>query len=218
MFTGIVEQVGQLAEVKPMAGGFRVRIETPLAADTQPGDSIAVSGVCLTALVVAQGEIHADIGPETARITTLGGLARGQRVNLERPLRADARLGGHFVLGHVDGVGVVEETRAEGESLWLTVSFPPSLSALFIRKGSVTVDGVSLTVNRCDDQSFEVNIIPQTGKETGILKKKVGDLVNIETDLIGKYVEKLVLKGKEPHPKRASAIDEKLLREHGFGV
>ena len=152
MFTGIVEQVGQLAEVKPMAGGFRVRIETPLAAETVPGDSIAVGGVCLTALVVANGEVHADIGPETARITTLGTLARGQRVNLERPLRADARLGGHFVLGHVDGVGVVEETRAEGESLWLTISFPPSLSPLFIRKGSVTVDGVSLTVAGHDER------------------------------------------------------------------
>ena len=188
MFTGIVEQVGQLAEVKPMAGGFRVRIETPLAAETQPGDSMAVSGVCLTALVVANGEIHADIGPETARITTLGGLARGQHVNLERPLRADARLGGHFVLGHVDGIGVVEETRAEGESLWLTISFPPSLSALFIRKGSVTVDGVSLTVAGLDERRFDIQVIPYTRQHTTLGELRPGDRVNLECDVLGKYV------------------------------
>jgi riboflavin synthase len=188
MFTGIVEQVGQLAEVKPMAGGFRVRIETPLAADTQPGDSIAVSGVCLTALVVVNGEIHADIGPETSRITTLGSLARGGRVNLERPLRADARLGGHFVLGHVDGVGVVEETRPEGESLWLTISFPPSLSALFIRKGSVTVDGVSLTVAGLDERRFDIQVIPYTREHTTLGDLRPGDRVNLECDVLGKYV------------------------------
>lgn len=188
MFTGIVEQVGQLAEVKPMAGGYRVRIDTPLAAETRPGDSLAVSGVCLTALVVADGEIHADIGPETARITTLGALARGQRVNLERPLRADARLGGHFVLGHVDGVGVVEETRSEGESRWLTISFPPSLSALFIRKGSVTVDGVSLTVAGLDERRFDIQVIPYTRDHTTLGDLRPGDRVNLECDVLGKYV------------------------------
>src|SRR5687767_12998881 len=127
MFTGIVEHVGRLAEVEPMAGGYRVRIETPLADDTRPGDSMAVSGVCLTALGASQGEIHADIGPETVRVTTLGTLAPGHRVNLERPMRVDARLGGHFVLGHVDGVGVVDDVRAEGDSRWLTISYPPPL-------------------------------------------------------------------------------------------
>jgi len=188
MFTGIVEQVGRLAEMKPMAGGYRVRIETTLAAETQPGDSLAVSGVCLTALVVAQGEVHADIGPETARITTLGALARGQRVNLERPLRADARLGGHFVLGHVDGVGVVEETRAEGESQWLTISFPPSLSPLFIRKGSVTVDGVSLTIAGLDERRFDIQVIPYTREHTTLGDLRPGDRVNLECDVLGKYV------------------------------
>ncbi len=188
MFTGIVEQVGRLAEMKPMAGGYRVRIETTLAAETQPGDSLAVSGVCLTALIVAQGEVHADIGPETARITTLGALARGQRVNLERPLRADARLGGHFVLGHVDGVGVVEETRAEGESQWLTISFPPSLSPLFIRKGSVTVDGVSLTIAGLDERRFDIQVIPYTREHTTLGDLRPGDRVNLECDVLGKYV------------------------------
>lgn len=188
MFTGIVEQVGVLAEVKAMAGGYRVRIEAALAAETMPGDSVAVSGVCLTALVVAQGEIHADIGPETVRVTTLGGLARGQRVNLERPLRADARLGGHFVLGHVDGVGVVEETRPEGESLWLTVSYPAPLAALFIRKGSVTVDGVSLTVAGLDDRRFDIQVIPYTREHTTLGALARGVRVNLECDVLGKYV------------------------------
>ena len=188
MFTGIVEQVGRLAEVKSMAGGYRVRIETPLAAETRPGDSLAVCGVCLTALVVAQGEIHADIGPETARVTTLGGLARGQRVNLERPMRFDGRLGGHFVLGHVDGVGVVEHVRPEGGSYWLTVSYPPSLAPLFIRKGSVTVDGVSLTVAGLDDRRIDLQIVPYTWEHTTLGELKTGDKVNVECDVLGKYV------------------------------
>ncbi len=188
MFTGIVEQVGRLAEVKPMAGGYRVRIETALASDTQPGDSLAVCGVCLTVLVVGQGEIHADIGPETARITTLGGLARGQRVNLERPLRADGRLGGHFVLGHVDGVGVVEEVRAEGESHWLTVNYPQALAPLFIRKGSVTVEGVSLTVAGLDDRRIDLQIVPYTWTHTTFADLRIGDRVNLECDVLGKYV------------------------------
>lgn len=188
MFTGIVEQVGTLVEVKPMAGGFRVRVATSLAGETVPGDSIAVNGVCLTALVAADDEVHFDIGPETARITTLGTLERGQTVNLERPLRADARLGGHFVLGHVDGVGVVEELRPEGESLWITVSYPAPLAPLFIRKGSVTIDGVSLTVAGLDDRRLDVMIVPYTRAHTTLGVRAVGDRVNLECDVLGKYV------------------------------
>lgn len=188
MFTGIVEQVGTLVEVKPMAGGFRVRAATSLAGETVPGDSIAVNGVCLTALVAADDEVHFDIGPETARITTLGALERGQTVNLERPLRADARLGGHFVLGHVDGVGVVEELRPEGESLWITVSYPAPLAPLFIRKGSVTIDGVSLTVAGLDDRRLDVMIVPYTRAHTTLGVRAVGDRVNLECDVLGKYV------------------------------
>ncbi|HUU34916.1 MAG TPA: riboflavin synthase [Vicinamibacterales bacterium] len=188
MFTGIIEQVGRLAEVKPMAGGYRVRIATPLADETRPGDSVAVSGVCLTALVVSQGEIHADIGPETGRVTTLGALARGQRVNLERSMRFDGRIGGHFVLGHVDGMGVVEDVRPEGDSHWLTVSYPPSLAPLFIRKGSVTVDGVSLTVAGLDDRRIDLQIIPYTWDHTTLSNLKSGDKVNLECDVLGKYV------------------------------
>lgn len=188
MFTGIVERVGELAEVKPMAGGYRVRIATDLAAETQPGDSLAVNGVCLTAMVAADGAVHADVGPETARITTLGAVARGQRVNLERPVRADARLGGHFVLGHVDGMGTVEDLRPDGESLWITVGYPAALSALFIRKGSVAVDGVSLTIAGLDERRFDVMIVPYTRAHTTLGALTRGDRVNLECDVLGKYV------------------------------
>ncbi|MEZ5420675.1 MAG: riboflavin synthase [Vicinamibacterales bacterium] len=188
MFTGLIEAVGRLAEVKPTAGGFRVRIRTALAPDLRPGDSLAVNGVCLTALVSADDEFHADIGPETARVTTLGALERGQGVNLERPLAADGRLGGHFVLGHVDGVGTVEATREEGEALWLTIGFPSSLAALFIRKGSVAVDGVSLTVAGLDARRFDVMVIPHTRAHTTLGQLTVGARVNLECDVIGKYV------------------------------
>lgn len=188
MFTGIVEQVGTVVEVKPMAGGHRVRIETALAPELRSGDSLAVSGVCLTVLAAAGGEVHADIGPETARITTLGGMARGQHVNLERPLGADARLGGHFVLGHVDTVGAVQETREDGESLWLTISYPQTFAAHFIRKGSVTVDGVSLTVAGLDEQRFDIQVIPYTRTHTTLGELRPGDKVNLECDVLGKYV------------------------------
>lgn len=171
-----------------MAGGFRFRVATALAAETTPGDSIAVNGVCLTALVAAEGEVLFDIGPETARITTLGALERGQSVNLERPLRADARLGGHFVLGHVDGMGAIEELRPEGESLWITVSYPAPLAPLFIRKGSVAIDGVSLTVAGLDDRRFDVMIVPYTREHTTLGARTIGDRVNLECDVLGKYV------------------------------
>ena len=188
MFTGLVEQVGTLVEVKPMAGGYRLRVEAPMAAALEPGDSVAVAGVCLTALVAHQSELHADVGPETARVTTLGALARGQRVNLERPLRADGRLGGHFVLGHVDGIGVIDDVRSEGGSHWLTVSYPPALAVLFIRKGSVTVDGVSLTVAGLDERHFDVQVVPYTWAHTTLGRLRRGEKVNIECDVLGKYV------------------------------
>ncbi len=188
MFTGIVEQVGVLAEVKPVTGGHRVRVAAPLAAELRPGDSIAVCGVCLTTIVATADEFHADIGPETARVSTLGSLARGQRVNLERPLRADGRLGGHFVLGHVDGVGTIEDVRAEGDNHWVTVGYPAALAPLFIRKGSITVDGVSLTIAGLGERSLDVQIVPYTWAHTTCSTYRPGHKVNLECDVLGKYV------------------------------
>ena len=188
MFTGLIEAVGEIAEVKTSPGGFRIRIRTTLAADLISGESLAVNGVCLTVVTTDGGEVHADIGPETARVTTLGSLRQGQRVNLERSMRADGRVGGHFVQGHVDGTGLVEEVRPDGDSHWLTISFDPSLAPYLIRKGSIAVDGVSLTIAGLGENVFDVMIIPFTWANTALSTLKVGDRVNIECDMIGKYV------------------------------
>ena len=188
MFTGIVESVGTLAEVKGTGGGFRVRIHTPLSAEMKEGDSLAVNGVCLTVILLDGDHILADVGPETARVTTFGGLQRGQEVNLERPVRGDGRMDGHFVLGHADGVGVIEEIRQEGESRWLTVGFPPALAPYFIRKGSVAVDGISLTIAGLGERQFDVMVIPYTWAHTSLKGLRKGDKVNLECDMIGKYI------------------------------
>ena len=188
MFTGIVETVGTLSEVKGTGGGFRVRIHTPLSSEMKLGDSIAVNGVCLTVILIDGEHVLADVGPETARVTTFGALQRGQEVNLERPLRVDGRFDGHFVLGHVDGVGIIEETRSEGESRWLTIGFQPTLAPYFIRKGSITVDGVGLTVAGLGERQFDVMVIPFTWLNTTLKGLRKGDKVNLECDMIGKYV------------------------------
>src|ERR687896_549648 len=144
MFTGLIEALGEVAEVKPTPSGFRLRLTTAIATDLSPGDSLAVNGVCLTVVAADSDGVHADISPETARVSSLGSLKRGALVNLERPLRADARLGGHFVQGHVDATGTIEEIRQEGDSYGFTVKFPPLLAPYIVRKGSIAVNGISL--------------------------------------------------------------------------
>lgn len=188
MFTGIVETVGTLSEVKGTGGGYRVRIHTSLSGELKIGDSLAVNGVCLTVILLDGEHVLADVGPETSRVTTLGSLQRGQDVNLERPLTAAGRFDGHFVLGHVDGVGLIEEIRAEGESHWLTIAFPPALAGFLIRKGSITVDGISLTVAGLGERQFDVMVIPFTWSHTTLKALRKGDKVNLECDMIGKYV------------------------------
>jgi len=188
MFTGLVEAVGEIAARTATVGGCRLRITTPLAAELAPGDSVAVNGVCLTAVATDAREAAFDVGPETARVTTLGSLSPGAAVNLERPLKADGRLGGHFVLGHVDAVGRVEELRPEAEFHWLTVSFPAHLSRFFIQKGSVAVDGISLTVAALHPDRFVVQLVPYTMEHTNLGRARARDAVNLECDVIGKYV------------------------------
>ena len=188
MFTGLIEAVGEVSEMKPTAAGFRLRVATPLASDLALGDSIAMNGVCLTAVACDEGGVHVDVSPETARVTTLGALRRGSLVNLERPMRADARVGGHFVQGHVDATGTIDEIRQEGDSWWITVRFPNSLAPYIVRKGSIAVDGISLTVAGVDDRRFDVQIIPYTWQHTNLRQAKVNDLVNLECDILGKYV------------------------------
>lgn len=200
MFTGIVEAVGEVVEVRPGPGGVRLLLESALAGEMTPGDSLAVNGVCLTVLVTDGGVVQADVGPETARITNLKTLAAGARVNLERPMRLDGRLGGHLVQGHVDGLGVVEALRADAGSHWLTVAHPADLAPFFIRKGSVAVDGVSLTVAALADSRFDVQIVPYTWTHTTFHRLRIGDLVNLECDMIGKYVVRaLATYGPQSH-------------------
>jgi riboflavin synthase len=192
MFTGLIEALGDVAEIRETGEGLRLRIATPLASQLVPGDSLAVNGVCLTVTIADAGEVHADIGPETARITTLGFLRRDQTVNLERAMRADSRFGGHFVQGHVDGTGVVEELREEADARWITISFPPALAPYFVRKGSVAVDGVSLTVAGLGDDRLDVMIIPFTWANTSLRSLRVTSRVNLECDMVGKYVARAV--------------------------
>ena len=188
MFTGLVESVGRIAECQPVPAGVRLRIETPLASELTPGDSLAVNGVCLTVTSNDAREVHADVGPETLRVTTLGRLTADSLVNLERPLRADSRFGGHFVMGHVDGTGIIEALQAEADFSWITIRFPGQLAPYFIPKGSIAIDGISLTVARLGDDRLDVMIIPFTLQHTNLKNAKAGDPVNLECDMVGKYV------------------------------
>ena len=188
MFTGLVETVGEVAEFRTTSAGFRLRLTTALSAELTPGDSLAVNGVCLTVVSADADGVHMDVSPETVRVSSLGSLKRGSPVNLERPMLAGARVGGHFVQGHVDATGTIEEIRREGDSWWMTVRFPPALAALIVRKGSIAVDGISLTVAGVDDKRFDVQVIPFTWSHTTLRFVKAHDVVNLEFDLIGKYV------------------------------
>jgi riboflavin synthase len=192
MFTGLIESVGEVAVVDAIEGGFRIRIRTDAAADLREGESVAVNGVCLTAIAKDAGSFDAEIGPETAKVTTLGTLRPGALVNLERAMRADSRLGGHFVLGHVDGSGAITGIRPESEFSWVTVSYPAGLAPLMIHRGSVAVDGISLTIAKLDPTSFDVQIVPFTWEHTNLRAARVGDRVNLECDVIGKYVVRAV--------------------------
>jgi riboflavin synthase len=159
-----------------------------LAPDLSLGESVAVNGVCLTVTGIDGDVLHADIGPETARVTTLGALRPDQPVNLERSMRTGDRFGGHFVQGHVDGVGTVENVRTDGDAHWLTIAFPAGLAPFFILKGSVAIDGISLTVAALRERQFDVMIIPFTWMHTNLSSVRLGDRVNLECDMVGKYV------------------------------
>jgi riboflavin synthase len=188
MFTGLIEGVGHVVELRTTTTGARLRVRTSLAPELGPGGSLAVNGVCLTVVVAHEGEVHADIGPETARITTLGALRSGQPVNLERPMRADSRFGGHFVQGHIDGTGAINDIRVDGDAHWLTVAFDPALAPYLIRKGSIALDGISLTISGLGAGAFDVMILPFTWDHTNLPSLRVTDRVNLECDMVGKYV------------------------------
>ena len=196
MFTGLIEATGEVTARTPTTGGQRISVRSPLTADLNLGDSVAVNGVCLT-VVQTDGAFHADVGPETLRVTTLGSLATGAVVNLERPLRGDGRMGGHFVQGHVDAIGRIEKLQPASDFLWMTVSFPHELARFLVLKGSVAVDGISLTVAGLSGDRFDVQLVPFTMEHTNLKRSQIGDSVNLECDMIGKYVARaaeLILK------------------------
>ena len=188
MFTGIVEAVGEVSEVRPMPGGVRLRIATELAPGLAAGDSVAVNGVCLTAVRCDAAAFEAEASPQTLQVTALGSVRGGAAVNLERPLTPTSRLGGHFVLGHVVGIRRIEEIRPEADSQRVRVGYPPAMTKWLVPKGSVAVDGISLTIASLSDERFEVQIVPYTWTQTHLHAASVGDPVNIECDIIGKHV------------------------------
>jgi riboflavin synthase len=199
MFTGLIEAVGEIVAVETHAAGQRLGLRAPLARELAAGESLSVNGVCLTMTMDGDGVAYADIGPETARVTTLGSLRAGQRVNLERALRADGRFGGHFVQGHVDGIGTVRAVRPDGDAHWLSIGFERALAPYLITKGSVAVDGVSLTVAALAESHFDVMIIPFTWTHTNLSTLAPGARVNIECDMIGKYVAAQLKNGVGGH-------------------
>jgi riboflavin synthase len=192
VFTGLVETTARVRRVEPDADGARLEVETPLAAELRQGDSIAVNGVCLTAVDPDSERFRADVMAETLRRSSLGPLAEGDAVNLELPLRAGDRLGGHMVQGHVDGTGTVDEVREEGFARLVRIACDPALLRYVVEKGSIAVDGVSLTVAEVDDESFTVSLIPETLERTTLGLAAPGRVVNLEVDVFAKYVEKLV--------------------------
>jgi riboflavin synthase len=192
MFTGLIEAVGLVQEVEPTAGGRILEVQSPLAAELVDGDSVSVNGVCLTVTSRASSSFRATISPETMRVTTLGRVQAGERVNLERPLRFEGRLGGHFVLGHVDAVGQVTAIEPDGDCYWLGVAAPAELAPFLIHKGSIALDGISLTIAALEDSHVRVQVVPFTWEHTTLSAKRPGAALNIETDVIGKYVARLV--------------------------
>lgn len=217
MFTGIIEGLGTITMIRPSGQGKRLTIEADYPLDqTKIGDSIAVSGACLTVVVIDGKSFEVDVSPETLSKTTFGRAKIGDDVNLERALRLSDRIDGHLVSGHIDGIGSVKNIKTLGNAIIITFEVTESLSRYMIRKGSVAVDGISLTINNCDHGSFEVSIIPHTAKLTNIGLKKIGEYVNIETDMIGKYVERFTRNDDKEQKTGKSSIDKQFLAKSGF--
>ena len=193
MFTGIVEETGIVdgLELNSNSALIKIRAEKVLEG-TKNGDSIAVNGVCLTVTDIKGSTFTADVMAETMRRTNLGSLKKGQKVNLERAMAADGRFGGHIVSGHIDGTGVISKIRDEQNARWIYIKAPADILRLIVQKGSIAIDGISLTVAYLDDESFAVSLIPHTQKETTLATKKTGDTVNLENDIIAKYAERLL--------------------------
>ena len=215
MFTGIVEELGTIRSIRRGAASAVLSIGAEaVLSDLRIGDSVAVNGVCLTATGVDGSGFTADVMHETLQRSSLGALGPGSRVNLERAMAADGRFGGHIVSGHIDGTGTIAERRRDDNAVWYTVSAPPALLRYIVEKGSVAIDGISLTVASVEADRFSVSVIPHTAAVTLLGAKGPGDVVNLETDIIGKYVERLLRPADTPAAR--SGISLEFLAENGF--
>ncbi|MEE1131396.1 MAG: riboflavin synthase [Caryophanon sp.] len=212
MFTGIIEEIGQITSIQATADAIALTVQaSKVLEDVQLGDSIAVNGVCLTVTTCTPKSFTADVMPETIDATSLRSLARGSVVNLERAMAANGRFGGHIVLGHVDGVGTLLRKTPKGNAVYVDIQLPKELAAQCIHKGSICIDGISLTIFNVTDTSVTVSLIPHTYAETILSKKQVGDIVNIECDLFGKYVQHFMAQRQA-----TSNISRDFLAQHGF--
>ncbi|MDE5965618.1 MAG: riboflavin synthase [Lachnospiraceae bacterium] len=215
MFTGIIEEIGHIEQIirGQKSVSLTVRASKVLS-DAQIGDSIAVNGVCLTVTDLSGSHFTADVMAETLRRSGLGQLKKGSPVNLERAMAANGRFGGHIVSGHIDGTGSILRMEREDNAVWVTISAEDSILRYIVEKGSIAIDGISLTVAYVDDTCFRVSVIPHTAEETTLLRGRIGDIVNLECDIVGKYIEKLMKpprEGKPPEP-----ITMEFLAAHGF--
>ena len=211
MFTGIVEEIGTVCEVKRNGNNSYIRIiAEKVLSDVHIGDSIAVNGVCLTVTRHDGNVFQADVMNETLNRSSLGSLRNGSKVNLERAMSAEGRFGGHIVSGHIDGTGKITDIKNDGIAIWYTISAKPEIMRYIVEKGSVAIDGISLTVARVTENNFSVSIIPHTAEQTILSLKKIGDIVNLENDIIAKYVEKLIV------PPKKNGVTLELLAQTGF--
>lgn len=217
MFTGIVEEMGAVKAVDQTLAGTRLRLLAKLILDDLPlGASVSVNGACLTVVDVDDQGFAVDVSPETLSVTTLGELATGDPVNLERAMKLSERIGGHLVSGHVDGVGEIASRRQDGNAVVLTIEAPPEIMRYCVPKGSMTVDGISMTINGVQDRSFSLAVIPHTAQSTTLGMKQAGARVNLESDLIGKYVERLLQERGQLPKKPAPVIDKDYLQKKGL--
>ena len=222
MFTGIIEEIGTVVSIGKGAKSFKLTLQGNIIfEDMYIGDSIAVNGICLTVAGKTASTFTVDIMAETLRRTSLGRLSKGDKVNMERAMAANGRFGGHIVSGHIDGTGVIESFVREDNAVWVTIAAAPKLLKYIIEKGSIAIDGISLTVAYVDDKCFKVSLIPHTGSHTTLLSKKAGDIVNLENDIVGKYIDQLLhfnvpKADDENGDKKAEGISIDFLAENGF--
>ncbi len=216
MFTGIVEEMGAITSLEKTLAGTRMTVlAATVMSDLKISDSVSVNGTCLTVVSKGERDFTVEVSPETLSVTTLGHLTPGAPVNLERAMKLNERIGGHLVAGHVDGVGTIRSRHQEGNAIFFTVEAPQEILRYCVAKGSITVDGISLTINDLSERGFSVAIIPHTAKVTTLGLKQINDTVNLESDLIGKYVERL-LQERSQLPKTAPVIDKDYLQKRGL--